>query len=69
MPRVTYIPNNADEVLDIDPATNQATVTTLGPREDHWLLLPVLLGFAVLAVIVVLIIGLWFMDLAFGSTS
>ncbi len=69
MPTVTYLPNNSDEVLDIDPETGKPTVTTLGPRDDHWMLIPVLLCFAVLAVVVILIIGLWFMDLAFGTTS
>ena len=70
MARVTYVPMDSDEMLDIDPVTEQPMLTRRGPNADDWMIVLVGLGFAVIAAIVVLVIFFaGFMDLGFGNTG
>ena len=68
MERVTYQPTHGEEVLDIDPVTNEPIVISLPPRKDDYMVIVFGVAFAVIAAVVVLIFGLGFMDLAFGTT-
>jgi hypothetical protein len=66
---VVYEAKSDDEYLDIDPVTNEPIVIQRGPRTDSYMILAVFVGCSVLAVIVILLIGLGYMDLAFGNTG
>lgn len=68
MATAVYEPKDDDEYLELDPTTGKPLVIRRGPRTDHYMIIAVLIGYAVLAVIIVLLIGLGFLDLAFGTT-
>ena len=69
MARVTYVPLDDDEILSIDPETDQPLLTRRGPNADNYMIVLVGVGYAALAAIVMIILGLGFWDLAFGNTG
>ena len=69
MARVTYVPLDDDEILNLDPETNTPILTRKGPNADNFMVVLVGLAFAVIAAVIVLVIGFGFYDLAFGNTT
>lgn len=69
MARITYVPLDDDEILNIDPKTETPELERRGPNDANWMVVAVGLTFAVVAALVVLGIGIGFSDLAFGTTG
>jgi hypothetical protein len=63
MATVVYAPRNDEEILDLDPATGEPFLTPRPMDTDNTMLILVMVGSVVLAAVVILIVGLGFVDL------